>query len=114
MLCISEKVFTLWILLTRENRKEKATFCKDYVHCLRTIYIMLQVGTFKYLMITDNILVVHLEISAYSDYSGCKGNIKENMFWKGYIHLIQLIFYIFISENVRTLLTRENRNGHLL
>ena len=69
-------------------KKEKATFCRDIVHCLQPIYIMLQVGTITYFMIVDNILMLHLGISAYTAYTGYKGYIEKDMFTEGYIHLI--------------------------
>ena len=53
---------------------------------------MLQVGTITYLMITNNILILHLEISTYTAYTGYKGKIEEDMFLEGYIHLIQPIY----------------------
>ena len=40
-------------------------------------------------MITDNILIPHLEISVYNAYKGYKGKIEGDMFLEGYIHLIQ-------------------------
>ena len=38
---------------------------------------MLQVGTITYLMITDTILILYLETTAYTGY---KGKIEEDMF----------------------------------
>ena len=38
-----------------QEKIEKVTFCKDFVHCLQPIYIMLQFGTVSYLMITDTV-----------------------------------------------------------
>ena len=43
-------------------------------------------------MITDNILILHLEISAYTAYTGNKGKTEEDMFSEGYIHPIQPIY----------------------
>ena len=43
-------------------------------------------------MITENILVVNLEITAYTAYTGYKGKIEEDMFSEGYIYLIQPIY----------------------
>ena len=36
-------------------------------------------------------LIVHLEISAYTANTGYKGKKEEDMFSKGYIHLVQPI-----------------------
>ena len=41
---------------------------------------MLQVGTITYLMITDNICILHLELSAYTAHSGYKGKIRGDAF----------------------------------
>ena len=38
---------------------EKVSFCKDNAHFLQPIYIMLQVGTITYLMITAIICILH-------------------------------------------------------
>ena len=59
---------------------EEAFFCKDNVHCLQPIYIMLQVVTITYLMITDNTLILQLEITAYTAYTGYKGKIEVGIF----------------------------------
>ena len=40
------------------------------------VYDKLQVGTIIYLMITDNSLILHLEISAYTAYTGYSGGHK--------------------------------------
>ena len=53
---------------------------------------MLNVGTLTYLMITDNTLILHLEITAYTAYTGYKGKIEKDMFFEEYIHLIQPIY----------------------
>ena len=74
------------------KRNKKATFCKDYVHCLLPIYILLQVGTIAYLVITENNLILYLEISAYNAYTGYKRKLEEDIFSEGYIHLLQPIY----------------------
>ena len=53
---------------------------------------MLQIGPFTYLMITDNILILHFEISAYTAYTGYKGKIEEDMFSESYIHLMHPVY----------------------
>ena len=49
---------------TKENL-EKAFFCKDYVQYLPLIYIMLHIIRITCLKITDNILILDLEICLY-------------------------------------------------
>ena len=58
------------------------TFFKDYVNGLQPMYmyIVLQVGTITYLIITDNILILHLKIFGLTAYDDSKGNIEEDMF----------------------------------
>ena len=83
-----------------QEKTEKATFGKDCIHCLKPIYIMLQVSAITYLMITDktcfqitnNILILHLEITAYTAYTGCKGQVEEDMFSEGYIYILYSLF----------------------
>ena len=53
---LRKRVYTAYIAYKR--KQEKATFCKDYVH-YGPVYIMLYVGAVKYLMITDNIIILH-------------------------------------------------------
>ena len=49
-----------------QEKIENATFCKDYLHCLQPICIMLQCnGTITYLMTADNIFALDLQISGY-------------------------------------------------
>ena len=88
---------------------------------------MLQVGTITYLMITDKILILHLEISTYTAYTGYKVKIEKDMFLEGYIHLIQpiyirvqisthqrfcvkVIFYVVYLRKVGTLRTLVKEN----
>ena len=51
-------------------------------------------------MITDIILILHLKISDNTAYTGYTGKVLEDMFWEGYMHLIQLI-YIRVQIDVR-------------
>ena len=81
---------------------EHRSFSKDNVHCLQPIYIMLQVGKITYLMITDDILILHFEITAYTAYTWYKWKIEEDMFLERYIHLIQ-------SINIRVQISTHQR-----
>ena len=65
----------------------------DHVHCLQPLYIMVQVVTITFLTITDNNLILHLEISANIAYAGFEGNNRiAPVFESLYIYHIQPIY----------------------
>ena len=57
---------------------------------LSTAYIMSQDGTITNFMIIDNIIILNLKVSRYTAYTGYKGEIENDMFSKGHIHLIRV------------------------
>ena len=85
------------------------------------------------MMITDNVSILHLQMCDYIAYTRPKGKLEENMFLKGYEHLVQpisfrvqtgthhslfllVIFYIVhlkLCVYSAYIVTNENRNAKL-
>ena len=126
--CVSLKMWVHCVYCIHE-KINKAIFC---IHCLKHVYIMLQVGTIAYMMITDKSLILRLEITAYTAYAEYKEKIEKRHVFRGYIRPIpqfykpiqigthqrfclQLVFHIWhLRERghvgtLRTLLTSESR-----